>query len=81
MLHIFVTRLCNYDKDYTISCGERKKNKHDELASGTFILNQVKTRTAFSNPRTICPFVAYDIFFIIHSKYFPVSEGVLGRSF
>ena len=25
MLNIFVTRLCNYDKDYTISCGERKK--------------------------------------------------------
>ena len=25
MLRIFVTRLCNYDKDYTISCGERKK--------------------------------------------------------
>ena len=25
VLHIFVTRLCSYNKDYTRSCGVRKK--------------------------------------------------------
>ena len=72
MLRIFVTRLCNYDKDYTISCGERKKiNMMNWQVEHLFEI-KLKQEQHFLIPG---PFVHlwHMIFFFYHS--------FLGRSF
>ena len=68
VLHIFVTRLCSYDKDYTaISCDVRKKSPFKSVSSIITIDNCIGSCQCYYFLVLVCIF-AYSLLFVMQSS-------------